>query len=209
MHESPIPTREQVHETLEAKLQEMVADGQIPDVITFAGNGEPTLHAEFDGIIDDTIELRNIYCPTAKVSVLSNSTRIHKPHVFSALNKVDNNILKFDSAIDRTLKLMDQPVGKNLNVAWFIEQLRKFDGRLIIQTMFLRGEVNGEKLDNTTYEEVEAWISALEQIRPQQIMMYSLDREAPTQNLQKVSLEELNVIAEKVRARGFDVSVAG
>ena len=209
MHESPIPTREQVHETLEAKLQEMVAEGQIPDVITFAGNGEPTLHAEFDGIIDDTIELRNIYCPTAKVSVLSNSTRIHKPHVFSALNKVDNNILKFDSAIDRTLKLMDQPVGKNLNVAWFIEQLRKFDGRLIIQTMFLRGEVNGEKLDNTTYEEVEAWISALEQIRPQQIMMYSLDREAPTQNLQKVSLEELNVIAEKVRARGFDVSVAG
>ena len=209
MHESPIPTREQVHETLEAKLQEMVADGQIPDVITFAGNGEPTLHAEFDGIIDDTSELRNIYCPTAKVSVLSNSTRIHKPHVFSALNKVDNNILKFDSAIDRTLKLMDQPVGKNLNVAWFIEQLRKFDGRLIIQTMFLRGEVNGEKLDNTTYEEVEAWISALEQIRPQQIMMYSLDREAPTQNLQKVSLEELNVIAEKVRARGFDVSVAG
>ena len=209
MHESPIPTREQVHETLKAKLQEMLTEGQIPDVITFAGNGEPTLHTEFDGIIDDTIELRNIYCPTAKVSVLSNSTRIHKPHVFSALNKVDNNILKFDSAIDRTLKLMDQPVGKNLNVAWFIEQLKKFEGRLIIQTMFLRGEVNGEKLDNTTNEEVEAWISALEQIRPQQIMMYSLDREAPTQNLQKVSVEELNVIAEKVRARGFDVSVAG
>ncbi len=209
MQESPIPSREQVHETLEVKLQEMLAEGQIPDVITFAGNGEPTLHAEFEGIIDDTIALRNQYCPTAKVSVLSNSTRVHKPHIFTALNKVDNNILKFDSAIDHTMKLMDQPVAKHLNVAWFIEQLRKFEGRLIIQTMFLCGEANGEKLDNTTDEEVEAWLSALEQIRPQQVMMYSLDREAPTQTLQKVSVEELNRIADKARARGFDVSVAG
>ena len=209
MHDSPIPTRDQVRETLDAKLHEMVAEGQIPDVITFAGNGEPTLHAEFEGIIDDTIALRNKYCPTAKVSVLSNSTRIHKPHIFAALNKVDNNILKFDSAIDRTMKLMDQPVGKHINVAWFIEHLKKFEGRLIIQTMFLRGEVQGEKLDNTTDQEVEAWIQALEQIRPQQVMIYSLDREAPTKNLQKVSVDELNIIAEKVRAKGFDVSVAG
>jgi wyosine [tRNA(Phe)-imidazoG37] synthetase (radical SAM superfamily) len=209
MHDSPIPTRDQVRETLDAKLHEMVAEGQIPDVITFAGNGEPTLHAEFEGIIDDTIALRNKYCPTAKVSVLSNSTRIHKPHIFAALNKVDNNILKFDSAIDRTMKLMDQPVGKHINVAWFIEHLKKFEGRLIIQTMFLRGEVQGEKLDNTTDEEVEAWIQALEQIRPQQVMIYSLDREAPTKNLQKVNVDELNIIAEKVRAKGFDVSVAG
>ena len=209
MHDSPIPTRDQVRETLDAKLHEMVAEGQIPDVITFAGNGEPTLHAEFEGIIDDTIALRNTYCPTAKVSVLSNSTRIHKPHIFAALNKVDNNILKFDSAIDRTMKLMDQPVGKHINVAWFIEHLKKFEGRLIIQTMFLRGEVQGEKLDNTTDEEVEAWIQALEQIRPQQVMIYSLDREAPTKNLQKVNVDELNIIAQKARAKGFDVSVAG
>jgi wyosine [tRNA(Phe)-imidazoG37] synthetase (radical SAM superfamily) len=209
MQESPIPNREQVRETLEAKLKEMVAEGQIPDVITFAGNGEPTLHAEFEGIIDDTIALRNTYCPTAKVSVLSNSTRVHKPHVFGALNKVDNNILKFDSAIDRTMKLMDQPVGKHINVAWFIEHLKKFKGKLIIQTMFLRGEVNGEKLDNTTNEEVEAWLNALKEINPQQVMIYSLDREAPTQNLQKVNVDELNAIAEKAKAKGFDVSVAG
>jgi wyosine [tRNA(Phe)-imidazoG37] synthetase (radical SAM superfamily) len=209
MQESPIPTREQVRETLEAKLKEMISEGQVPDVITFAGNGEPTLHAEFDGIIDDTISLRNTYCPTAKVSVLSNSTRVHKPHIFKALNKVDNNILKFDSAIDRTMKLMDQPVGKHINVAWFIEHLKKFEGKLIIQTMFLRGEVNGEKFDNTTDEEVEAWLNALNEISPQQVMIYSLDREAPTQTLQKIEVEELNAIAEKVKARGFEVSVAG
>jgi len=209
MQDSPIPSREQVYQALEAKLKEMMQEGQIPDVITFAGNGEPTLHKDFEGIIDDTIALRNKFCPTAKVSVLSNSTRIHKPHVFSALNKVDNNILKFDSAIERTMQLMDRPTGKHINVAWFIEHLKKFEGRLIIQTMFLRGEINGDRLDNTTDEEVEAWLNALEEIRPQQVMIYSLDREAPTQNLEKVTVEELNLIAEKIRERGFDVSVAG
>ncbi|MBP7612641.1 MAG: radical SAM protein, partial [Paludibacter sp.] len=209
MQDSPIPSREQVYLTLEAKLKEMMAEGQIPDVITFAGNGEPTLHKDFEGIIDDTIALRNKFCPTAKVSVLSNSTRIHKPHVFIALNKVDNNILKFDSAIERTMQLMDRPTGKHINVAWFIEHLKKFEGRLIIQTMFLRGEINGERLDNTTDEEVEAWLNALEEIRPQQVMIYSLDREAPTQNLEKVTVEELNLIADKIRERGFEVSVAG
>ncbi len=209
MQESPIPTRQHVKEALEAKLNEMVGENQIPDVITFAGNGEPTLHPEFDKIIDDTIALRDLICPTAKVSVLSNSTKIHKPYIFSALNKIDNNILKFDSAIDRTMKLMDCPVGTHVNVDWLIENLKKFEGRLIIQTMFLRGEYKGEKFDNTTVEEVEAWLNALAEIRPKQVMIYSLDREAPTNTVQKVAVEELNAIAEKARAKGFDVSVAG
>ena len=209
MHDSPIPDRDQVHQALEAKLVEMKSMGQIPDVITFAGNGEPTLHKEFEEIIDDTISLRDTYCPTAKVSVLSNSTRINHPNVFRALNKVDNNILKFDSAIDRTLKIINCPVGDHLNVAWFVDQLKKFEGRLVIQTMFLRGEFKGEAFDNTTSEEVEAWLKAMEEIRPQQIMIYSLDREAPTKTLQKVTVDELNAIAHKARERGFDVSVAG
>lgn len=208
IHDSVIPTREQVNQALEAKLKEMKSEGQIPDVITFAGNGEPTLHADFEGVIDDTIVLRDQYFPTAKVSVLSNSTRIHKPHVFSALNKVDNNILKFDSAIDRTMKLINCPVGKHINVAWFIDHLKKFKGHLIIQTMFLRGSFKGEEFDNTSEIEIEAWIKALEEIHPQQVMIYSLDREAPTKTLQKVTLEELNVIAVKARERGFEVSVA-
>ena len=209
MNDSPIPTRDQVKETLEAKLIEMKSEGQIPDVITFAGNGEPTLHAAFEGIIDDTIELRDTYCPTAKVSVLSNSTRIHKPNVFRALNKVDNNILKFDSAIDRTMKLMNCPVDKQINVEWFIEHLKKFEGRLTIQTMFLRGEFKGETFDNTTATEVEAWLNAMDEIHPHDIMIYSLDREAPTKTLQQITVDELNAIAEKARLRGFNVSVAG
>jgi len=208
MQESTIPTRTDVYNALKTKLQEMLAANQTPDVITFAGNGEPTLHADFEAIIDDTIELRNEFCPTAKVSVLSNSTRIHKPHIFSALNKVDNNILKFDTAIDRTLQLVDRPTGKHINVAWFIDHLKRFEGRLIIQTMFLRGEYKGEKFDNTTDVEVEAWLKALAEIRPQQVMIYTIDRETPVQQLEKICQEEMNKIADKARKLGLEVSVA-
>jgi wyosine [tRNA(Phe)-imidazoG37] synthetase (radical SAM superfamily) len=209
MQEFLFPTREQVKTILRTKLTEMIRLGEIPAVITFAGNGEPTLHPDFESIIDDTIALRNEICPTAKVSVLSNSTRIHKPHIFSALKKVDNNILKFDSAIDRTMKLMDQPVGKHIDVSWLINELKKFEGKLIIQTMFLRGEYQGELIDNTTEVEIHAWINALIEIQPKQVMIYSLDRDTPAQNLQKVSVDELNLIAEQVKAVGFEVSVAG
>jgi len=94
-------------------------------------------------------------------------------------------------------------------VAWFIEHLKKFDGNLTIQTMFLRGEFKGEQFDNTTDTEVEAWLKAMEEIRPQDIMIYSLDREAPTTTLEKVTVEEMNVIAAKARERGFNISVAG
>lgn len=206
--EFPFPTRQQVSEILSTKLKQMASENEIPDVITFAGNGEPTLHPDFEGIIDDTIVLRNQLCPSAKVSVLSNSTRVHKANIFRALLKVDNNILKFDSAVDRTMKLMDQPVGKHINVAWLIEQLKRFNGKLIIQTMFIRGEYSGEILDNTTDEEINAWINALKIIKPQQVMIYSLDREAPVSNLKKISGAELNKIAEGVREAGFAVSVA-
>lgn len=209
MHEFSFPTRNEVKQILDSKLSTMIEANEIPDVITFAGNGEPTLHPDFEGIIDDTLELRDKWCPGAKVSVLSNSTRIHKPHIFSALKKVDNNILKFDSAIDETMKLMDQPVGKHITVAWLIDELKRFEGRLIIQTMFLRGEYLGRKIDNTTSEEVEAWLNALRQINPAQVMIYSLDRDTPVQNLQKVQSDELKAIAARAEALSFKVSVAG
>lgn len=204
-----LPTRTEVFEALEIKLQEMLAANELPDVITFAGNGEPTLHPEFEGVIDDTILLRDKYCPASKVSVLSNSTRVHKPNIFKALKKVDNNILKFDSAFDDTVQRLDRPVGKQFTVKWIIEQLKKFEGNLIIQTMFLRGIVDGTLLDNTTDREVDAWLEALQVINPKQVMIYTIDRETPTKNLEKISLVELNRIAEKVQAAGFEVSVSG
>lgn len=203
------PTREEVKQILEQKLTGMVHDNQLPDVITFAGNGEPTLHPHFDTIIADTLALRDQLCPSAKVSVLSNSTRIHKPHIFNALKTVDNNILKFDSAVESTMRLIDQPQSKQITVDWLINELKKFEGNLIIQTMFLRGEVNGQSIDNTTENEVNSWIAALKEIRPRQVMIYSLDRDTPVDTLRKVAVDELNRIADIARAAGFEVSVAG
>src|SRR3712207_3914520 len=108
----PLPTREEVREALEAKLKEMQTDGTAPDVLTFAGNGEPKLHPHFPEIIEDTIALRNRYFPEAKVSVLSNATFIDRPAVFEALNKVDNNILKLDTVDEEYIRLLDVPNGK-------------------------------------------------------------------------------------------------
>lgn len=208
MQESPLPTREQVYAALKAKLREMVAANESPDVITFAGNGEPTLHTQFKDIIDDTIALRDRYCPEAKVSVLSNSTRIHKPAVFRALQQVDNNILKFDSAIESTVQRLDRPVSKQFTVNRQIEDLKRFNGNLIIQTLFLRGKLKDGAIDNTTEEEVSLWLEALKIIRPKQVMIYSIARETPTKGLEKVPLETLQQIAERTRKIGFEVMVS-
>ena len=188
-------------------LTRMVADSTPPDVITFAGNGEPTMHPDFEGVIDDTLALRNELCPTAKVSVLSNATQIHREDVRRALLRVDNNILKLDSAFDATVQLINKPQGA-YTVARTVELLKEFEGKLIIQTMFLRGEYAGQAIDNTADNEVEAWLKLVEEIAPRQVMVYSLDRDTPCQTLEKVSKEELMAIAERVRALGIECSVA-
>ncbi len=200
-------SREDVRTLLREVLTRMVGEGTPPDVITFAGNGEPTMHPDFEGVIDDTLALRDELCPTAKVSVLSNATQIHREDVRRALRRVDNNILKLDSAFDSTVQLVNKPQG-SYTVARTVELLKMFEGELIIQTMFLRGEYNNTPIDNTTTEEVAAWLKLVEEIAPKQVMVYSLDRDTPCQTLQKVSREELTVIAEQVRALGIDCSVA-
>ena len=199
--------RADVRDMLDRTLQKMVGEGTPPDVITFAGNGEPTLHPEFEAIIEDTIALRDKHCPAAKVSVLSNATQIHREDVKRALLRVDNNILKLDSAFDRTVQLMNKPQG-NYTVARTVELLKSFEGELIVQTMFLRGEYLGQRVDNTTEEEVAAWLKLIAEIRPKQVMVYSLDRDTPCQTLEKVEKEELRAIAQRVEALGIAVSVA-
>lgn len=206
--DSGLPGRQLVKAALETKLLKMVASGEKPDVITFAGNGEPTMHAEFPEIVDDTIELRNKYFPQAKISVLSNSTFVRKESVFKALKKVDNNILKLDSAIDSTVQTIDRPTQRSYTVKGIVEELKKFEGELIIQTMFLRGSHAGKNVDNTTDEEIEALIAALQEVKPKQVMIYSLDRATPEDTLEKVTGDELNIIAGKLRKAGLDVSVS-
>lgn len=199
--------REDVRDMLDRTLAKMVSDGTPPDVITFAGNGEPTLHPDFEAIIEDTIALRDKHCPSAKVSVLSNATQIHREDVRRALLRVDNNILKLDSAFDDTVQLINKPQGA-YTVARTVELLKAFDGQLIVQTMFLRGEYLGRRVDNTTDEEVEAWLRLVADIAPKQVMVYSLDRDTPCQTLEKVEKDELRAIAERVEKLGIACSVA-
>ena len=199
--------REDVREMLAMTLEKMVGEGTPPDVITFAGNGEPTMHPEFEAIIDDTIAMRDKYCPSAKVSVLSNATQIHREDVRRALQRVDNNILKLDSAFDATVQLINKPQGA-YTVARTVELLRAFNGDLIVQTMFLRGEYLGQRVDNTTEEEVSAWLELIAEIKPKQVMVYSLDRDTPCKTLEKVEKDELRGIADRVEALGIACSVA-
>lgn len=217
-----LPSRKEVREALEAKLTTLVRGSLDPrkdveiDVITFSGNGEPTLHPDFEGIIADTCALRDRYCPAAKVSVLSNSTQLGRADVVRALKMCDNRILKLDSAIERTMHLIDEPVNKDLTVADIKAWLHQFDGDFTLQTCFLRGTLSahygtdlaGQKVDNTTEEELEAWYEVVEELRPKQVMIYVIDRATPEQQLEKISREQMEAIADVLRKKGFDVSVS-
>lgn len=201
-----IPTREQVREALASRL--IALSPNSIDVITFSGNGEPTLHPEFLGIIEDTCALRDQYCPKAKISVLSNSTQLGRQDVVEALRLCDNRILKLDSAIDATMRLIDKPVNTNLTVEQIAQWLALFDGDFTLQTCFLRGEYYGQTIDNTTSEELKAWYSMIEHLHPQQVMIYVIDRATPLQTLSKVPAAEMEAIAAPLREKGIDVIVS-
>ena len=202
-----IPSRETVKKQLRRKLEEMKAQGQTLDVITFSGNGEPTLHPEFKKVVEDVLRLRTEFFPDAKVSVLSNSTMAGKPAVAEALLKVDNNILKLDSAMPRTFIAINRPVSPNCLPEGVIADLKRFEGKCVVQTIMLRGEFEGKHFDNTTDEELEALLDAYRQINPREVMLYSIDRKTPAENLEKVSKEELEQIAKRFRDEGFKVQV--
>ena len=204
-----LPSRKEVYDALEEKLASMKKERKPPDVITYAGNGEPTLHPEFPGIIDDSIILRDKYCPDAKIAVLSNSTAISLPYVKKALLKVDQNILKLDSAFDDTIQRHNQP-RVNVKVDELIGQLQGFRGQLIIQTLFVRGTYKGKIIDNTTEAEIEAWLEAIRKIRPSEVMIYTISRDTPDEGqLSKVPEDELNRIASRVNKLGIKTQVSG
>lgn len=190
------------------RLSQMKSQDEALDVITFAGNGEPTLHPEFAGIIDDTIELRNSIFPDAKIAVLSNSTMLSKKEVFEALLKVDQNILKLDSGFDSTIQKLNQP-HTNTTVANVVENLRRFNGNFTLQTLFVRGSHNGKTIDNTTPEELDRWINIVRDLSPKDVMVYTIARDTPVSTLQKVPTEELEAIAKRIRALGIPVQVSG
>ena len=200
-----LPTRAEVKAALEKKLQSLT----MPlDVITFSGNGEPTLHPDFLGIIEDICTLRDQYCPKAKVSVLSNSTQLGRPDVVQALRRCDNRILKLDAATDEMMRRIDLPVNEQLRVETIMGWLAQFNGDFTLQTCFLRGEHNGQLIDNTTPEEVEAWYQAVDRLHPKQIMIYVIDRKTPEEHLEKIAREQMESIAAPLIAKGYDVIIS-
>jgi wyosine [tRNA(Phe)-imidazoG37] synthetase (radical SAM superfamily) len=204
---SGMPARAAVRHELEKWLKDNHRPGTPIDSITFAGNGEPTLHPEFAGIISDTVELRNRYDQHVKIAVLSNATRISDEKVFASLMKADLNILKLDSGFEETITRINCPITKfrlEETVAW----LKKFKGNLIIQTLFFRGMINNQPIDNTTPAEIEKWIAIMDQIKPESIMIYTIARDTPNIGLIKASYKELQVIASKAEKRGFRVQIS-
>ena len=200
-----LPTREQVRKELGSQLS--VLNHQL-DVITFSGNGEPTMHPDFLGIIQDTCTLRDKYCPQAKVSVLSNSTQLGRSDVVEALKLCDNRILKLDSAVDATMRLIDRPVNPHLTVSQLMKWLQQFDGDFTLQTCFLRGKNQNLIIDNTTPEELQSWYQAVDRLAPKQVMIYVIDRATPLKTLEKIPAIEMHQIAQPLRDKGIDVIVS-
>ena len=204
---STLPSREEVAKALEEKLVEMAGNGALPDVLTFAGNGEPTIHPHFGDIIDDTITLRNKYCPAAKVSVLTNATLITRPAVFEALKKVDNNILKLDTTCTDYIATVDRPNCK-YDLEAIIAQMKAFGGKAVIQTMFMKGIMDGKNIDNTGDSFVKPWIEAVKEIAPREVMIYTIDRETPAKGLEKASHEELDRIVDMLAQEGIKATAS-
>ncbi len=176
------------------------------DVITFAGNGEPTINPDFPEIVDETVRLRDKYLPNVKISVLTNATNLDKPRVVDALKKIDEPILKIDTFIQSDFELINQPTSK-MSIASIVDNIADNFAHPIIQTMFMRGDINGNFFDNTTEDSLQIYFETLERLSPSQVMIYSIARETPLSGLQKVAPEELEKIGESIRALGFNTLV--
>jgi len=201
-----LPSPQIISERLESVLKQRQKNNEPIDSITFAGNGEPTLHPDFVEVIENTIYLRNIYFPKAIITVLSNASLIHNSKIINALLKVDKNILKLDAGTEEIFQSINQPNG-NLKLNQVVDYLKKFNGQLIIQTLFLQGFDQHKGVDNTTEKEVTAWLNLLKEIKPRSVSLYLIEREAPENSSQRVDALLLNAIAKRVEELGFKTEV--
>lgn len=202
--DSRLPTAAEVRSALEEKLSQLMLEGTHIDSITFSGDGEPTLNPEFPRIIDDTLHLRDAFYPSAKVSVLSNSTRAHIPEVFAALRKVDNPIMKIDAPTDALAQLINHP-APGYEISRVIEALRQFKGDFILQTMFLRSR----DFDSSSPEVLDGWMDIVRDLRPREVMVYTIDRTTPETGLRKFTVEEMATLVKPLLNEGFSIEIRG
>ncbi len=203
-----LPTKEEFKSALEHRLNELKESGEAVDTITFSGNGEPTLHPDFAEIIEITLNLRDNIYPDAKISVLTNATRLHKEGIREALMKIDNPILKIDSPLDPLVQAINKPES-NYSLENVINNIKLFNGNFILQTMFLIGVVDGIEIDCTAPEHVNRWQDLVRELKPKEVMMYSLDRETPAKDLHKVTIQAMEEIAQPLINQGFKIQIKG
>ena len=203
-NDKKLPTSSEVRTSLETKLIELKRNNVPIDSITFSGDGEPTLNPEFPQIIDDTLRLRNQYYPNAKVSVLSNATRVHIPEILAALKKVDNPIMKIDAPTNELVQKINIP-APGYDIDTVIKALRQFDGNFILQTMFLRSN----DFDSSSPEVQNGWRGIVRTLHPREIMVYTIDRPTPQKNLQKMSVEEMRELVQPLIDEGFIIQIKG
>lgn len=199
-----LPNASEVHEALEAKLIRMKEEGTPVDSFTFSGDGESTIHPEFPAIIDDTLALRDRYFPSAKVSVLSNATQVHRPEIFAALRKVDNPIMKIDAPTNALIQKINMP-APGYDIARVIEALKQFEGDFILQTMFLRSK----DFDSSDPEVLNGWMDIVRLLRPREVMAYTIDRPTPAEGLRKITVEEMRALLEPLIREGFQIQIKG
>jgi wyosine [tRNA(Phe)-imidazoG37] synthetase (radical SAM superfamily) len=199
-------SRQDIRQAMLQKFQSLKEKGIDPDNITFAGNGEPTMHPEFPEIIDDTLELRNRFFPQTLITVLSNASTLRHKATKAALLKVDNNVLKLDAGTEKYLRLINDP-GENIRLAEIVEELKSFGGQLIIQSLFLKGKINGKPFDSSDPENLDPWLDHIKAINPRLVMIYPIDRATPLEGLEKLSPVELDRVATRVNELGIKTDV--
>ena len=199
-------TAAEITSSLQSRFEALKAGGLDPDNITFAGNGEPTLHPEFETIIDEAIRLRDAFFPEAMITVLSNATRLDRENVKRALLRIDNNVLKLDAGTDATFQAINRPTHP-VTLENIVAQLKGFGGNLTIQTMLIRGEVDGKYIDNTTEEELSLYLGYLKEINPKLVMLYPIDRQTPYKTLVKVPETEFRALASRIEQLGIKAEV--
>lgn len=205
-NDTVLPTAAKVHADLQKMLEKLRQQGTSVDSITFSGDGEPTLNPEFPAIIDDTLALRNQLAPTAKVSVLSNATRVHIPDVFKALSKVDNPIMKIDAPTNELVARINHP-APGYDVARVVESLKQFKGNFVLQTCMLRSKEYC--FDSSNPEVLEGWMQIVRELKPRQVMVYTIDRPTPAQGLERFTPEEMKCLVQPLIDEGFNLQIKG
>lgn len=198
------PELSEIEQALEEKISKAASEGMTVDSVTFSGNGEPTLHPKFPEVIDVTLRLRDRYFPDAKVSVLSNATMIGRKAVAEALMRVDNPILKIDASSDELVRKINKPVG-SYSLDEIVDDLRKFEGRFILQTMFLRSP----EFDTASPEALAAWMDIVRELKPREVMVYTIDRETPDKSLEKYTVEQMREMVRPLIDEGYSIQIRG